>query len=332
MPTFFRKNELTEEQKKNWDNAIVSYSKVLEFNALQSLQKMTDSDKSDYMKDKENFTDEDILKKILQGCQIMGNPPGHEKSSLFYRLLSGKKVLKNPPPTSYSYPDYDIVESNGKRELMFESDNMDELVKQTSSYTDYPHILINQSAWKVINIISPQKVVVTHHRLEKEGFTWEVELTEITAEESKSALLCSYDPSIPKLTTYNSLLKECLHQAQQHFYLLKIASNQEEYKKYEEKQLSKYPKEKVEVGFISEWMKKQLKQTLENAQNMLAERLAKGLPIEPTQEEILEYAKNTEKQYLGNEYFEKDGVLYKKAWMMKRTFPLVLTDEYYLNF
>jgi hypothetical protein len=331
MPTFFRKNELTEEQKNNWDSAIANYKKVLELNALRELNSMNQEQKVKFMgDDMKTFTDQDIKEKLIKMGMMMGNPPGHEKSSLFFRLLSGKRILKNPPPTSYSYPDYEIIELDNERELMLDEQTVDELIKQSSSFISYPHVNINQSAWRVLNVISPTKLEVTHDRWKNEGFVWEIELKEITAEESKCSLCGSFNPSIKKLTTYEQLLKECLHTANEHFYLLKIAIDTEEYKKYEEKIISKYPKEKLENG-ISVFLQNQLKHTLEKAKNMLNERINNGLPIEPSEQEIQEYAKETEKSYLGNDYFEKDGLLYKKAWMMKRVAPIVLKEDHYLE-
>jgi hypothetical protein len=141
---------------------------------------------------------------------------------------------------------------------------------------------------------------------------------------------CSFNPSIKKITTYDELQKECMHVTNEHFHLLKIARDPEEYKKYEEKTIAKYPKEQVENG-ISIFLQNQLKHTLEKAKNMVEERVKNGLPVEPTEQEIQDYAKDTEKSYLGNEYFEKDGLLYKKAWMMKRIAPAVLTEDHYLD-
>jgi hypothetical protein len=332
MPTFFRRNELTEEQKNNWDSAIANYTKVLELNALHQLQAMSDSDKKEYMGEdhKGDFTEQDVLKRIMQDLMVMGNTPGHEKSALFFRLLSGKQILKNPPPTSYSYPYYDIIESTNNRQLMLDGENIKELTQPISEYVPYPYININQNYWKIVETISPTKAVVTFGRWENEGFLWEVELAEITAEESKSAIYCSHDPSIKKITTYDVLLKECLHRSKEHFHLLKIANIPEEYKKYEAETIAKYPREKVDTR-ISIFLQNQIKNTLETAKNMLAERIKNGLPIYATDEEIQEYADNLEKQYLRNEYFPKDGLLYHKVWVMKRITPTKLTEDHYLK-
>lgn len=332
MPTFFRKDQLTEEQKQNWDSAIANYTKVLELNALHQLRSMSDTDKEKYMGEESNsnFTEQDVLKRIMEGLMVMGNTPGHEKSALFFRLLSGKEILKNPPPTSYSYPDYDIIESTNKRQLMLDGENIKELTQPASEYVPYPHVNINQNYWKIVETISPTKVVVTFGQWEDEGFLWEVELAEITAEESKSIIYCSHDSSIKKIATYDVLLKECLHRSKEHFHLLKIANIPEEYKKYEAETIAKYPREKVDAG-ISVFLQNQIKHTLETAKNMLDERTKNGLPTYATNEEIQEYANKLEKQYLRNEYFAKDGLLYHKVWVMKRISPNSLTEDHYLK-
>lgn len=334
MPTFFRTNELTEQQKANWDTAIDKYSKVMRINALRYFKGMSESERKRFMSvginPVKNFTDEDVLQKIQEMLMITGNQPGHEKSALFFRIISGKKLLKNAPPTSYSYPDYEIVESNEARAIpMMDSFDIKFLIKNKSEYTPFEHILINQSAWKVLKVVSPKKVSLTHGHWEKEGFVWELELKDITAKESQSAIICHHDPENGKITTYDELVKECHFHALNHFYLIRIAQDENEFKKFQEKESQKYG-DNAQL-MVANWVKANTEQSLANGKKMLEDRFAKGLPAYPTEDEINEYAKQLENNYLRDEYYVKDGLIYQKAWMIKRVFPACLSEDHYLS-
>jgi hypothetical protein len=338
MPTFFRENQLTEDQKANWDKAIEKHKKVFEFNALQELKSMSDKNKKEIMRmgphPQKEFTDEDVLKKIKELAMIMGNPPGHEKSALFYRLLSGERIMKIAPPTSFSYPDYDIVESNVGREIpMMDSFDVNTLVQDKTKYIPFKHIVINQSAWKVLEVVSPTKIKVTYSRWEKEGFVWELELKDILASETQSAIICNHDPKNGKITTYEALQKEGKYQAIQHFRSIKIAMDKEELKKFEEEQSNKYKNTNDPLGMMSNWSKQMVEQTLKVGQSILAGRLEDGRPPYPTEEEINIYAEEWADIFIGEgkDYYVKDGLLYQKTWMLKRVSPAVMGDEYYIS-
>lgn len=85
MPTFFDENDLTEAQRARYDWAVAEYNRIQEENRLRLEQ---------------------------AGKQAVPHQIG-PKSALFARLLDGKEPLPHPPPTSYSYPWYDIIEKSG---------------------------------------------------------------------------------------------------------------------------------------------------------------------------------------------------------------------------
>lgn len=126
MPSFFSTKELTEEQQQNWNIAMDAYVKILEENCQREFHEMSEKDKKKFMAlwKISNFTDEDVLKQLRATSMFGANPPGHEKSSLFSRLLNGKNPLKNPPPLSFSYPDYQVVENSTPIELTMLSATM----------------------------------------------------------------------------------------------------------------------------------------------------------------------------------------------------------------
>jgi hypothetical protein len=285
---------------------------------------MTKEQKSSFMKyfSQKDFNDQDILKRLITGSLTMGNSPGDEKSALFARLLNGLPILKNPPPLSYSYPDYEIVESNSEIELSgFQCDSLLDLIDKKSKKVTYNQIIINQFPWKVIEIINDKKAKITNTRWETEGFVWEIEYKEITAEKSISAIIAHHDKSIDKITTYKQLVSESIFQAKEYFDSIKLALDNEEYKKYENREKEKYG------GFAIG-----LAQTkLEGGKKLLNDRRGKNLQDLPTEEEVIKYAMdNLERNYLSRGYFIKNGIIYLKTWVIRRVFPTILNEDHYL--
>lgn len=246
----------------------------------------------------------------------------HEKSALFSRLLEGKKPFKNPPPINFSYPDYDIIENPNPRELsMISVDKITSLIEEKSKVIDYKHVFINQSAWKVIKVISDNVIHITHPRWEAEGFIWELYLKEINAEESIITIIPHHNPKLKKITTLDDLIKESLFQTLEHFYAIKLVKDEKEYQTYEKLMTDRYA---VLGGVMA-------KQKVELGKSLMQERIEKGLSDYPTENEIQAYAENQIKENYLKEFFVKDGNLYKNAVMIKRIAPSVLTDEHYMK-
>ncbi|MDD2748053.1 MAG: hypothetical protein PHG39_10955 [Acidithiobacillus ferrooxidans] len=89
MPTFFQsKDSLPPELLARWDRAVSEYDRVLR-------EVCGDSETKDLF----------FYNAI------------REKSALFWRLLNGKEPLLMPPPTSYSYPWYEIIEEPGPHQV-----------------------------------------------------------------------------------------------------------------------------------------------------------------------------------------------------------------------
>lgn len=66
------------------------------------------------------------------------------KSRLFARLLQGKPPLSVPPPTSFSYPWYELIEDGFSENVSLDG--------FTGSFGDPPHrgIRLNQAVWKIL--------------------------------------------------------------------------------------------------------------------------------------------------------------------------------------
>lgn len=194
------------------------------------------------------------------------------------------------------------------------------MINQKTEFIPYKNVVINQSGWKVVKVISDELMHVTHPRWEKEGFVWELKISEISAVDSHIAIIPHHNPSLGKITTLEDLKREILFQSKDYFYAIKLAQSKEEYENYENLMCEKYN----QLG------KAMAAQKLEHGKIMLQKRKDNGLSEYPTEEEINSYAEEKLMNRYFNEYFVKHGVLYKKAVMLKRIFPATLTEEHYI--
>ncbi len=75
-----------------------------------------------------------------------------------HRLLDGKAALSFPPPKSMSYPWYSLIEDGyGHPYEVWKVDD-----KISSSITDYPAIVIDQSPWKILEELKEDEWIVTY--------------------------------------------------------------------------------------------------------------------------------------------------------------------------
>lgn len=113
MPIFFDESQLTEEQRSRYQWALAEYARIQQEN------------------------------RQLAEAGGHASLRQHEispQSALFARLLDGKAALPHPPPTSFSYPWYDIVETPGQYHVAIG-------VGRESSDQ---RILLNQCVWEVM--------------------------------------------------------------------------------------------------------------------------------------------------------------------------------------
>ena len=94
MPTFFQQDALSELQQANWDVAMRVYSEIV---PPPGAPGSSDG---------------------LAASFGASHQPGHPKSALFARLLSGKAPLVHPPPRAFSYPWYALIEESGPHNVL----------------------------------------------------------------------------------------------------------------------------------------------------------------------------------------------------------------------
>lgn len=114
MPIFFDESRLTEEQRARYAWAVVEYARIQHEN-----RQLAESGSEGYR------------------MQHEISP----QSALFARLLDGKQALPYPPPTSFSYPWYDIVETPGQYHVAI----------GIGPKSNEQCILLNQCPWEVLH-------------------------------------------------------------------------------------------------------------------------------------------------------------------------------------
>lgn len=158
MPNFFNPSELTVLQKARWDVAVAEYQRVQAGNAVYRFEHLTAEERA-WHEERGATTDDAIKAELKRFSELMGNPPGHPKSALFARLLNGQEALPFPPPRSYSYPWYSVIEKEGWHRVHVEahSSNREEVRNQGFSRT----LSLNQCGWNIKSLNGPAQTLLT---------------------------------------------------------------------------------------------------------------------------------------------------------------------------
>lgn len=156
MPQYFDLANLTPEQKANWDSAMHEYARIQEANVVYELESMTKEEKAELLAlfREDNPEDQRSLREHMNALRgLMGGQAGHPKSALFARLLEGKPALPFPPPTSYSYPWYAVVEELGVFNVSIGGvSTVAGQMRGTGGAKGQFVIGINQCAWAVVSL------------------------------------------------------------------------------------------------------------------------------------------------------------------------------------
>lgn len=124
MPSFFDENDLTEEQRARYEWAVAEYTRIQE----------------------ENRQRLDQVGEKAVAYQI------GPQSALFARLLEGKAALPYPPPTSYSYPWYDLIEKPGPHHVSIGGGvSVAGIAHWDGGISTDGHIVLNQCLWNIVH-------------------------------------------------------------------------------------------------------------------------------------------------------------------------------------
>lgn len=134
MPTFFDPANLTGEQRERYATALTEYARVQESNLARARTRGGGP-------------------HVLRDIEFMANHhrPG-PKSALFARLLAGKPALADPPPTSFSYPWYEVIEDGRAHEVMLGGSlPLGSFAGRVRPSRGADAIVLNQCLWSVLD-------------------------------------------------------------------------------------------------------------------------------------------------------------------------------------
>lgn len=317
MPQFFDSKNLTVQQKENWDKAKINYEKILKTNIEKEFLSLTEKDKKK-LKSIYKVSDDTQLKSKMYEFGALMNNNGNEKSALFARLLEGEKPLVFRPPTSFSYPWYEVIESDDKIELtMFEDSlNVRDFIKKNE-------INIHQSIWKVLEVVSDKEVLITVGFWETMGFVWKLYLDNISCSDTRGFICAHHDSKLARVTTLEQLEKEQLFHVKNRFDNINLALDSEYAQKQRDISVEKYGKGFGNATFESR---------LNAGKQLLEQRQAQGFSDYPNEQEIaLEVAKEVKRYFDRDITVDEKGNLFSYTWVLKRVSPILLGADIYME-
>lgn len=302
MPQFFKMDELTPEQQANFEIITSKYNEIQALNATghSSNKIMTEEDK-----------------KNLEFMRLIHQPG--TKSALFARLLEGKKALKFPPPCSYSYPWYEIIEENKKYEIHSDNKIVDDFLFSYNQEEE-KKIIIDQTGWNLIEKLSEKEAIITYPGWSNLGFKWKLSYETISTKDSTSFIIPHHEPLLKRITTLDQLYKE-----QKHHVELRITN----LKNTLEPQLIEAAREECIQKYGVEFGSGIFSQQLEQSKKEIESRIHMGLTAIPTEEEILKMVEKKVQDYLNRNYEANEkGELFVKTWILERIYPNIIPNIY----
>lgn len=138
MPIFFNEKSLDSLQTSRYESCMEEYWRIQYNNAEQE---------KDYLRSIGKLTS-NIAASIDNRAKSY--QPSN-KSALFWRLLQGKSALSIIPPTSFSYPWYEIIEEDGPFEVIVHWNKFQQhLLGIPFLPVKKDKILINHALWNII--------------------------------------------------------------------------------------------------------------------------------------------------------------------------------------
>lgn len=263
-----------------------------------------------------------VLARYRKVVADVGSTENHilKKSSLYQRLLNGKRPLVIPPPLNHSYPWYRVVESEIPVSLPFGPTDW------APDWDTRHGIAINQDVWSLISGDIAQDITVTFPGWDTLGFVWRVWLVDEPAEKTEAFLCCRHREDVRSLTTVELLEAESRwHVERVACWVAQSASLEDD--EFKAAYLASGIAGKA-AGVFGEIL---ADQHLQHCRTLASDRLAAGLSLEYSQAEIDHKVAEYAKSLLGDSWFAKDGKLFHRTWQIQRVSPQSLGPEHYLE-
>ncbi|MBM3105569.1 hypothetical protein IIE18_10500 [Pseudomonas sp. V1] len=267
--------------------------------------------------------------RYLEVVAAVGGMPNNfpQKSALYQRLRDGKQPLVLPPPLNHSYPWYEVVETDRVFAPLDEPCQFEPFDEyETDSEVDA--VLIEQTAWLVLERISDQEMIVTQPGWRELGFKWRYWFKPTPASESDVSLISHYSPGCGRITTSAQLDLECQHQANQWKSLIELAlSDWDEEAKLLSIDPGIEPSDRTQRGRMR---LAAAKMSLESGARNAGRRQSQGKPPVPDCMDVEAYAIQYRANLLDGCFREEDGQLFVDGWALQRIAPSALGPEHYL--
>lgn len=309
MPLFFNKDQLTKAQYSRWQSASATYVATLATNRALRLKK--------HLK---TLNSQDMV-AVLDGIPTDANmwlggashtptcdTPGHPKSALFARLLDGKEPLVYPPPISFGYPWYDVIEGQGPWDIIdlcsiatFSAECV-----RNKYPTRQEKIILNQALWDVVEYHSPTEATVTYQNWDRRGLQWRLKKHKVRAANCSQFISATHNKSLSKITNLDQLIDEKRWQVTRKFQWLALA-------------LDAYSAREHVAQAPTELSKAIAQQEVATGHALLKSRREQGLPDRPTPEEIEKLTLTAVSEFLnGNYSLDAEGNLYTHIWQLHK--------------
>lgn len=319
MQHFFDKNNLNPEQKSRWGSVEIEYNKIQEINVQNNFKALSAIEKMALMKETNCQTDEQLLGHLRMLNKLQGGGAQDEKSALFARLLEGRQPLIYPPPCSFSYPWYAVIEDQGPWEIFAPAQSVKDML--ATYHENDKGLMIDHSVWKLLSIISNTEALITFGAWEDLGFMWKLSLDRVLCTHTVAYISSWHDTSLARITTLDQLKAEQLFHIEKTYKKLKLL-NPHTKVEYTEEIIAQYG-ENYATGILA------TEQSA--AEELLKQRLAKKLTPYPTAAEIQAEVKVKVQEYFDKGYsVDKKGNLYHLVWRLARVTPLGITKDIYI--
>lgn len=312
MPTFFNKDTLTPEQAARYESACKDYEVIQNNNAKVQFESLNKAQLQKLRLQLKAKDDKEVQEHFLTMIKL--HHPD-TKSALFFRLLNNQKPLLYPPPCSYSYPWYNIIEDDKPQEIHPDCNKLDDFPSYHKN-----SITIEQTSWEVLEKKSDTEAIVSFGMWKNVGFKWLLQKSKISCKDSTMKIAAHHNDNLVSITTLEELYKEQEYHVLSDLKKINLILHPDTQEAHKQFYIEKYGQGFAQGLFDTE---------LSGAKYMLQQRRNKGLTDYPTDDEIKVLIEDKVQGYLNRDItHDEQGNLYILSWTLTKITPEVLPNIY----
>lgn len=298
-------------------DVLEKYNQVRQHNLEQFLL-MPQKERNQFKKSLKIDDEEKLDIALKDMFNALTGHPKFEKSALFQRLSNKARPFKLAPPGSFGSSWHELIDIDKKHELVMFNDDLD-----INKFINKKKIIIHQHEWRVVDIVSDKKALITYPGWDKLGFVWKIELVKYSCKDTKSFICIPADTGKERVTTLDELRQVQLQSVERKYNSVKMALDNSYYENQKAINIEKYGK-----GFGGTMSQ----QNLEAGNNILKDRRNNGLSDYPAPDEISKEVELCIQNYYYDRGFsaDVDGNLFTLIWTLERLSPEILPENIYL--